>query len=499
MSLRREIFEQPRVLATLLQQEREHVEQLVKHLRKLDIRYVLVAARGTSLNAGRYAAHLWGMVIGWPVVLAQPSLFTVYDRPPALHSALVVGVSQSGRSPDIVRVVEEGRRQGCFTLAITNDPNAPLAHVADEVIPLHAGVERAVAATKTYTAQLSVIAMLAAAWQKEMKLWNQLQTVPEWVDAALGVENDVAHLTLRYRFMQRCVMLGRGYDLATAFEWALKVKELTYVQAEPFSTADFQHGPMALVDSGFPVFAVVSSGPVLQKTNEFLARLRNQLAADITVLSNHEEALEIAHAALRIPVSVPEWLTPLVSIVPAQLFAYYLTRVRASAPLSSPSRRGNALAGILIKAYTLGVRLFVGLSQAPRGSPALVRGVQNGEPYTNPTTMSDPFVPFEELSHTAEELDRVPAEHERSLEVTSLDLESLLVDWLTELLVIFNTTGEMVTRAEVLEMNDTALKARVWAGRAPFEPYEDIKAVTYHGLHVERKNGFWEATIVFDV
>ncbi len=141
--------------------------------------------------------------------------------------------------------------------------------------------------------------------------------------------------------------------------------------------------------------------------------------------------------------------------------------------------------------------------------------------------MNEQLVPFEELSHTADvavrvrgrslpelfenaaramfhliaggELDRVPAEHERSLEVTSLDLESLLVDWLTELLVIFNTTGEMVTRAEVLEMNDTVLKARVWTGRAPFEPYEDIKAVTYHGLHVERKNGFWEATIVFDV
>ncbi len=328
MSLRREIFEQPHVLATLLERERQHVEQLVARLRNLDVQYVLVAARGTSLHAGRYAAHLWGMTIGWPVVLAQPSLFTVYGHPPTLRNALVVGISQSGRSPDIVRVVEEGRRQGCFTLAVTNDPDAPLAHIADDVIPLHAGPEKAVAATKTYTAQLCVIAMLTAAWLEEAERWSQLQALPDWVSAALQVEDNAAHLAIRYRFMERCVMLGRGYDLPTAFEWALKIKELTYVQAEPFSTADFQHGPMALVEPGFPVFAVVSSGPLFRATKGFLARLRNQLAADVTVLSDREEAIEVAHAALRVPPGVSEWLMPLVSIVPAQLFAYHLTCVR---------------------------------------------------------------------------------------------------------------------------------------------------------------------------
>lgn len=328
MSLRREIFEQPEVLGTLLETARPHVERLVKRLCQREFHYIFLAARGTSLNAGRYAAHLWGMTNGWPVAMAQPVLFTVYNRPPRVQNALVVGISQSGRSPDIVRVVEEGRRQGSPTLAITNDPESPLARAADEVLYIHAGPEKAVAATKTYTAQLCAIAMFTAAWQANDELWDQLRAVPNLVREALQTEEEIARLAVRYRFMDQCAVLGRGYDLPTAFEWALKVKELTYIQAEPFSTADFQHGPMALVEPGFPVFVVASSGALFQDTLEFLKRLRDHLAADVTVLSDHEEALKLAHAALRVPAGVPEWLMPIVSIVPAQLFAYHLTRAR---------------------------------------------------------------------------------------------------------------------------------------------------------------------------
>ncbi len=328
MSLQREIFEQPEALARLLEAERATVTRLVDTLRHREVRYVVIAARGTSLNAGRYAAHLWGTIIGWPVVLAYPSLHTIYHRPPNMRDALVVGISQSGQSPDIVSVVQAGRQQGAFTLAITNTPDSPLAQAADEVLFIHAGPERAVAATKTYTAQLTAVAMMAAAWQDDQTPWQELLALPDHVQAALQSEGEVSRWAERYRFMERCVILGRGYELATAFEWALKITELSYVQAQPFSVADFQHGPVALVESGFPVFVVATAGAPFAATLEFLVHLRDGLNADVAVLSDQRQALDLAHTPLPVPAGVPEWLRPVVSIVPAQLFAYHLTRIK---------------------------------------------------------------------------------------------------------------------------------------------------------------------------
>lgn len=328
MSLYSEIIEQPDRIQALLSAQKKKVLEVSKVLKEKNISYVFLAARGTSDNAGRYANYLWGSRNRLPLALATPSLFTYYQQPPRLEGALVVGVSQSGQSPDIVSVLEEGRRQGCATLVITNEPDSPLAEGADFVLDIQAGPEKAVAATKTYTTELMIIAMLSAAMNPEGDAWKQLQQVGKWMRQALKQEAHVKAAAQRYRYMRQCVVLGRGYNYATAFEWALKLKELTYVEAEPYSSADFQHGPIAMVERGFPVMVVAPKGRVLQPLLEVMAQLRKQFQAELLVISNARKALSLAQVPFSIPEDVPEWLTPLVSILPAQLLAYHLTLVK---------------------------------------------------------------------------------------------------------------------------------------------------------------------------
>ena len=325
MSLHSEILEQPTCLERLLTSQRKNVEGIALAIQKQDIHFAFLAARGTSDNAGRYANYLWGAMNGLPLALATPSLFTYYQQPPKLKNALVVGISQSGQSPDIVSVVEEGKRQGNLTLAITNELESPLARSADFVLHIEAGSELAVAATKTYTTELMAIAMLSAALAEDTDRWKELERAAGWVREALGQDEAVRGLAQRYRYMQQCVVLGRGYNYATAFEWALKLKELTYVEAEPYSSADFQHGPVAMVARGFPVMAVLPAGKVFDSMMKLLQHLQTDLLAELVVISNAPEALSIAKSPVAIPVGVPEWLSPLVSIVPAQLFSYHLT------------------------------------------------------------------------------------------------------------------------------------------------------------------------------
>jgi glucosamine--fructose-6-phosphate aminotransferase (isomerizing) len=325
MTLYSEITEQPERIKSLLASQRKTVERIAAEIQKRDIQYVFLAARGTSDNAGRYANYLLGAMNGLPLALATPSLFTYYKQPPKLKNALVVGISQSGQSPDIVSVLEEGKKQNCLTLSITNEPNSPLAHASDFVIDLKAGPEKAVAATKTYTSELMAVAMLSTALSKNKKAWDELSKVSGWMKQTLKQNDFISQAAQRYRYIDQTVVLGRGFNYATAFEWALKMKELTYIIAEPYSSADFAHGPIAMMVSGYPVFAVAPKGEVFDTMLEMLKRLRSDLSAELVVISNDKRALSLAQVPLTIPAEVPEWLSPLVSILPAQLFAYHLT------------------------------------------------------------------------------------------------------------------------------------------------------------------------------
>jgi glutamine---fructose-6-phosphate transaminase (isomerizing) len=328
MSLYTEIFEQPTVLRNLLSNQKEKISEIASIIQKHDISFVFLAARGTSDNAGRYANYLWGAHNGLPVALATPSLFTYYQTPPNLKNALVLGVSQSGKSPDIVSVITEGKKQGCPTLAITNDPDSPLGLEADFVIDIQAGSEKAVAATKTYTAELMALAMLSVALGDNPQYEADLNQVPAWAEQILFQTDHIKDISQRYRYMERCVVLGRGFNYSTAFEWSLKLKELTYVVAEPSSSADFQHGPIAMVERGFPVMAVAPGGKVFESLMAMLKGLRNDHNAELLVISDQLEALELAQSSIKLPTGIPEWVSPLLTIIPAQLFSYHLTQAK---------------------------------------------------------------------------------------------------------------------------------------------------------------------------
>jgi glucosamine--fructose-6-phosphate aminotransferase (isomerizing) len=329
--LQKEIEEQSTVAQCLLQEESSTITEVAKTIQNRAPRFIVFAARGSSDNAARYGQYLFGTTNGLSVALATPSLFTRYQQPPNVADALVIGISQSGQSPDIVSVLAEGRRQGALTVAITNDADSPLAATADYAIRLLAGKEQSIAATKTYTASLLALAALSAAVAEDNQRLQTLQTLPDLIAEVVSKTPDIIKTTERYRYMDECVVISRGYNYATAFEIALKLKELTYVLAEPYSSADFQHGPLALVEQGFPVIAVVPEGEIAPEMLDFLRQLRER-EAELVVISALDEALRLAQTPLPIPAGIPEWLSPLVAVVPGQIFALGLTLAKGFEP-----------------------------------------------------------------------------------------------------------------------------------------------------------------------
>ncbi len=320
-----EMAEQPAALAALLL-ERAGVEKLARRIAEATPRWVHLAARGSSDNAGRYAQDLLGARHGLPVALALPSLHTLYGAELRLEGALVVGVSVSGQSPDVVRVIEDGRRQGALTLAVTATPSSPLGRAAELCLPLACGEERAVAATKSYTSQLMAFAMLSAALADDGEAWRELEAVPAAVGAALAAPAPGGALAQATRL----AVLGRGYGYGTAHEVALKLKETGYLAAEPYSFADFLHGPWALVEPGFHVVLIAPSGATAAQGLELARRLRDG-GALLTAVSDLEAILALADLPIPIP-ATPEWLAPLVSVVPGQRLAHGLALARGANP-----------------------------------------------------------------------------------------------------------------------------------------------------------------------
>ena len=327
--LEQEIASQPAGIARLLKYAMPQIERIIAQLPTFD--YVLIAARGSSDHAATYAKYAWAALAGYPVALAAPSLLTMYQAAPRLTGALVVGISQSGQSPDILAVLEEGKRQGRPTLAITNDSSSPLAAIADHVVELHAGAEQSVAATKTYTAQLAVMAMFAAIWSGKQAYLASLQLLPDAMEASLQLTPEIAQQAERYRYMDRCVIIGRGYSYATSFELALKLKELTYIMVDAYSSADFRHGPIATVESDLPVVLIMPTGATFDDLLVLAQELRRR-NAELLIISESDQALALAQTKLPIVPGVPEWLSPLTTIIPGQLLALHLALCKGLNP-----------------------------------------------------------------------------------------------------------------------------------------------------------------------
>lgn len=326
-----EIREQPEVAARLLRAGPPALAAVAAEVRRRGIGLVVIAARGTSDHAAVYAQYVLGARNGLTVALAAPSLVTLYGASPRYGNALVVGLSQSGQSPDVVGVVEAARAQGALTLAITNAPDSPLSLAAEHNLDLGAGEERSVAATKTYTAELLAVALLSAALD-ENGARPALAKVPDAVARALDAEPEAARIAAEQASLDRAVVLGRGFGYATAREWSLKLKEVAQLWADPYSAADFAHGPVALVAPGAAVFASISAGPARDALLEPLRTLIRDVGANVLVLSDDAEARAVGRWSLAVPSGLAEWLAPIAAIVPAQLHAMHLAIARGLDP-----------------------------------------------------------------------------------------------------------------------------------------------------------------------
>ena len=319
MHLKKEIAQQPSVIQELLEEGWSATEQVAASIRDFKPTYVCIAARGTSDNAARYGQYLFGHALRWPVMLATPSLHTVYDTPPDLSRALVIGISQSGKAEDVRSVLDDARQSGALTLAMTNFDESPLAQTAAHHLPLRAGEEFSVAATKTYTAQLTVIAMLACALSEGQAMREELSALPVLAAETIALSERIADWAQRYRYSERLVTLGRGFNYATACEIALKVKELTYIASEGYSEADFRHGPIAAIDRGHPVILIAPRG----RTVAGMKAMQRDLAergAETLIISDDNELLGRGTQAMPVP-AAPEWLSPIISVMPGQVYA----------------------------------------------------------------------------------------------------------------------------------------------------------------------------------
>jgi glucosamine--fructose-6-phosphate aminotransferase (isomerizing) len=332
MTLHDEIAEQPEVAARFLAAQAEPIEAIAASLRTRPVRQVVIAARGTSDHAALYAQYVLGIRHRLSVGLGTPSIVSLYGVVPDLADTLVIGISQSGASPDIVAVLAAARAQGAPTVAITNEPDSALGAAAERTIDLGAGPELAVAATKTYTTELLAIALLSAALADDPADRAALTAIPDTLARALAVEPEIKRIAGEQARAARALVIARGYEYATAREWALKLKELARVFADPYSSADFQHGPLTLVDAGVPVLAVVRGGPPEADLVALLRRLREDLDAELMVVSDRPEALGLATWPVALPDGTPEWLGPIVSILSGQLHALHLTRARGLDP-----------------------------------------------------------------------------------------------------------------------------------------------------------------------
>jgi glutamine---fructose-6-phosphate transaminase (isomerizing) len=325
-----EIAEQPEALERTIQQERDKVARLGAHLRTRGVELIVLVARGSSDNAALFGRYLLELTTGIPVSLAAPSVYTLYGGRLKLNRALVIGVSQSGEGEDINHVLEAARASGAYTVGITNEAASTMTGLVDEALLMHGGRERSVAATKTFTGQMMLFYMLAAALA-DAAGDLRYEAIPDYAAAALTHREAIRQLVERYVFMENCVVVGRGLLYANAYELALKLMETCYVVADRFSSADFLHGPLAIVERHFPIILFSQPGVTRRGVKELMQRL-GELSADTLMITDDAELARMSRRSIQMPAEISELLAPIPYIVPAQLFAALLADAKGLNP-----------------------------------------------------------------------------------------------------------------------------------------------------------------------
>jgi len=328
-----EIHEEPSALDRLIDKELKRVWALAERWAKQPPRFIFIAARGTSDHVALYGKYLFETMTHIPTGLAAPSVASIYKAQVNVEGSLFIGISQSGEAADVTSVLEQANAGGADTLAITNIGSSPITVIAQHTIELHAKPELAVAATKTFSSSMAALLLLAAAIGRNEELRAELERLPSLVADVLGHEHQIEGKMERFRYLRECVVLGRGYNLATAYELALKMRETSNVRAQPFASPDFVHGPIAIIEEGYPVIAIANRGVTLPSVMAVIAETQTR-GAEAVVIGNAPDAL--ATADVSFPViperDVPEVISPFTSITASQLFAHALSVLKGYDP-----------------------------------------------------------------------------------------------------------------------------------------------------------------------
>jgi glucosamine--fructose-6-phosphate aminotransferase (isomerizing) len=326
----KEIHAAPERVEVLLQEETGPLAKALAHLRQQRPPLIFIAGRGTSDHAAIFGRYLFEHFLGIPVSGAALSLFTLYPAPLHLKGALAIGLSQSGESPDVVKALRTARRLGAFTLAVTNSAQSSLSSIAHHTLQLHALRERALAATKTYTAELVAMATICRALGGDLPQ-RDLAALPDDLRTALMCDRAIAEVAPHYRYAPRCLCLARGFNYATARETALKLMETCYLGAAGMSAADFLHGPIAFVDPNTPVVFFAASGATYRFMFDLGRRLQGQ-GVEVLSFTNRPDISWVSGMTVSCPIKTREALTPIPFAALGQLFACHVALERGLNP-----------------------------------------------------------------------------------------------------------------------------------------------------------------------
>ena len=326
-----EICEQSEVLKKCTDYNRETIASLVKELVTREVDMAFIAARGTSDHAGIYGKYIMEYYKGLPAALAAPSIVTIYQRKMTLKDKLVIGLSQSGRAEDVLEVIKCGNESGAITVSITNDLNSPLAREARYHLFCNTGLEKSVAATKTFITEMLLLALLVAEWSGDESLKQGLDELPGNISSIFEEKDNIISKVQRYRYMNECFVLARGINYPIAMEAALKIQETCYIHAHAYPTSDFHHGPFAMIEKDMPVMVYAPKGPSFKNTYEMMEKIKS-LEAELIVVSNDSRALGMGNSSFRIPETCNDAISPFYNVVIAQMFACQLALAKGLNP-----------------------------------------------------------------------------------------------------------------------------------------------------------------------
>ncbi|HEX2928044.1 MAG TPA: SIS domain-containing protein [Ruminiclostridium sp.] len=326
-----EILEQPEVLERTIATNTGVIDELIGDLRSREISTVVIAARGTSDHAAVYAKYAIETLVGIPVSLAAPSVLTMYNKKVSMKNCFVIGISQSGKAADAIEVVKAAAEQGSVTMSVTNFVDSHLAQASKYHLFCDTGLEKSVAATKTFTSTVYLLINFIARWANNQELLDELKNTPEMMRKVFEQAENIKEAVKKYRFMKECFVLARGINYSVALEAALKIQETTYVRAKAFATSDFHHGPFAMVERDMPVIVYAPEGPSKKDILEMINKLKSS-EADILVVSNSKELLALGDSIVEIPGNCSDYVSPLLNVTVAQMFACSLSLLKGLNP-----------------------------------------------------------------------------------------------------------------------------------------------------------------------